>query len=413
MNNFSSTEIVPIKSLLRHDWFLLLCLLISVSHIFFQWYEVFFIVPVFIMLLSRPLSKPCRRTATWLFLFSVSYLIGCHFHGGIGSRTLYVVYLFPPLFYMAGSYIGSTYKWSESTLVTLLFSLLLMYAIYDLVQMLYFLFSGEGVIISNRNILDESGDITHGATGYAMLLSVLICGLAFLFTPRQEGILRWIRIVGLILGALALYGMASIVTRTSIVEAAIVLLFSLIMTIIDNNKQRNMIGLVLGLFVFILVVYFLKKTSLLSQYFEAYQMRLENETYGYDNVGGRSMRWWAGLRSLLSNPFGTSTGRIQGFGLNNAYAHNMWLDVGLRSGWFPFIILLVLSIRNVHNSIRLLKDKSYQYFTRLYFFAVFLVFVLSCFVEPVLDGVYNHFLVYLVFCGMVSEMKPKTIIDKI
>ena len=35
------------------------------------------------------------------------------------------------------------------------------------------------------------------------------------------------------------------------------------------------------------------------------------------------------------------------------------------------------------------------------------MFVIGCFVEPVLGAVYNHFLVYLVFCGMVSEMKPK------
>ena len=406
-NKPSHNNITPTRSLIHGDWFVLLCLFISVTHIIFQWYEVFMAVPLFFVIIRKKLSIQCKRTAFWLLLFSVLYIIGCHFHGGIGSRTLYIIYLFPPVFYMAGCYLGSKYRWDESALVFILFFVLFFYAVYDLLQILHFVFTNEGSVITSRAILDENGDITHGATGYAMIMSVLISGLAFIFTPKQKGLLKWIRVLGVILGILAVFGMASIVTRTSIVEAVVVLLFSIIMMLVEQNKQRHKTGFIIGAFVLLIGLYFLIKSSLLSDFIDAYQVRLENESYGYESAGGRSMRWLAGLKCLLSNPFGTPSGRIVGYGLNQSYAHNMWLDVGLRSGWFPFIILTIFSIRNVCHGFRLLKDKSYQYFTRLYFFSVFIIFILSCFVEPVLDGVYNHFLIYLVFCGIISEMKPK------
>lgn len=395
------------SSFLREDGLLLLFLFISVSHFIFQWYEVFFIIPVFLILIGKPLTRQCQSVSSWLFVFSLLYLLGCHLHGGIGSRSQYVIYLFPPVFFMVGSYLGNKYKYEENLLMLFLFIVMFMYSVYDLVQLLSFVFEGGELVIENREVLDENGEITHGATGYAVLLSVLIAGISFIIAPIQKGFLSLIRIIGASLGVLAVFGMASIVTRTSLIEVVAVLLFSFYMMMTEKKKR----GVILGFVVLLLGFYYLTKLPILSKFVDAYRFRAEFGTYGYESAGGRFMRWWAALQDLFYYPFGTPTGRITRLNLSGAYAHNMWLDVGLRAGWGPMIILIAVSIRNIRQSFSLLKDHSYNYFTRLYCFSLFLVFLLGCSVEPILDGVFNHFLVYLFFCGMISEMNPKTTID--
>lgn len=395
----------------KKDWFLLLCLFISVSEL--SAHAKFFILPAFFILLLRGnhFSQKSKYTAVWLIVFSVFYLLPYFFRVQLSSRTDYMVYLFPPIFYMVGSYLGSKYKYDERSLVTILYLMLLMYALIHVGTLIYSTIVNRGVILDNRLVLDSEDRQTTGATLYAIYVSVIIAGFAFIFMPKQSGILRWIRVFGIVLAILATWGMATTVTRTSVVEAVVVLVFSAYMMLRDRDKKNGATGFLVGAIVLLSVGYYFYSNSNIAQYVEAFEAR--NEMAGYDigSAGGRFQRWGASLRGISMYPLGTPNTKIVEEGpLFGSYGHNMWLDVGLVGGWIPLFILVIISIRNIKQSFHLLHDKSYGYTTRLYFFSLLLVFMLGSFVEPVLAAVYSHFLVYLVFCGMVSEMNTKPLL---
>ena len=394
---------------MKADNLLLFCLFISVTQLFLHWHEIFFAIPLFFLVAVNKQSKQCRNTVAWLIVFSVLFLFGHYLHAGIESRTLFLIYLFPPIYYMAGSYLGRKYKTNEPVLVFVLFMVVVMYAAYDLGFVVHSVFSGGG-ILKERLILDQNGNETRTATGYAILMSVLIAGLSLIISPKQQDTNKWVRIIGVFLGFLALYGMMTIVTRTSLFEAVLVLVFSVYMFIFERNKGKKKKG---GMLAFLLAIaalaaiafYVFEHTSLktIIDIFNAFEAR-NTEGSQLSDAGGRTRFWLMGINDLLTHPLGTPTGRIS----SGTYCHNMWLDIGVTAGWIPLLIVLVISIKNIRNCVRLVKDQSYDYFTRLYFFAMFLCLTMSCFVEPILDNVYRHFLVYLFFCGMVSEMKLKT-----
>lgn len=391
---------------IKSDWLLLLCLCISVSE--FSTHAKLFVIPVFLLIASKwKMTRQCKNNVILLFVFAFFYLIPYFFRLDIGSRSDYLIYMLPPVFYLAGCYLGNRYKQYENILVVLLFAIFLMYAFVQFSYLVYSMISNRGFILEDRMVLDAQENETTSATLYALFVSVIIAGLSLIIVPKQVGMMKWVRIIGVILALLATYGMATIVTRTSILEAFIMIVFSLFMFLRNRNAKRR--GLSLFLFIILIVggIYFFMESNFFTQFVDAFRARDELGGYGSDTFGGRTVRWSTGIQDLLRHPFGTPIGQIVEPSLYGRYAHNMWIDIGLTAGWIPFIIMLVFSLRSFRQSLRLFRDKSYDYFTRLYFTAVSIIFLISCFMEPVLAAVYSHFLVYLIFCGMVSEMKPK------
>ncbi len=390
----------------KDDWVLLLCLFFSVSELFAH--AKLFILPVLFLLVGKKyMSMKNRSVVYWLLAFSLLYVLPYITHLTVSSRTDYIVFLTPPIFYMTGCYLGTKYRYDERTLLAILFIMLFMYAFVHFTTLLYSTISNRGEVLVNRMVVNAEGNETTSSTLYAIYMSVIIAGLSFLFTLRQKGNLREIRILSVVLAALAIWGMVTTVTRTSVVEAFVMLVFSVYMVLRERKKNKGVSGFMFGVILLACIGYFLTNNNDVSQFFEAYEARNELAEYGADTFGGRLYRWATSLEDILFNPLGTQTGHILSFPYHGSYAHNMWLDVGLTAGWVPLVILLSITIRNIRQSIRLLNNKSYGYYIRLYFFALFLVFMLSSFIEPILLAVYSHFLIYLVFCGMVSEMKTK------
>ena len=394
---------MSIRKALSGDWLVVILLFFSVTTLFFHYYEIFAILPVFLLLTEKKKSAQCKRYSILLLIFGIFYTLSFFINGGISSRSNYLSYLFPPIFYMVGSYLGRKYKNHERVLIFILFTMLVMYVARDMINLYQAINTGGTFIIDDRMIYDEQGHETRSATGYAIVMSVMLVGFALIFTPKQKGTNRWIRISSIILAIIALLGMLALVTRTSVVESLVMLLISVYMMFTDLKKNKGSVGFLIGFIIIILLAYYLLEISEMFQLRDAYQNRLDADD---SFAGNRSGRWLAAIRDVLLHPFGTASGRLISDG-SHGYAHNMWLDVGLRGGWIPFVVLLLITIKNILHSFKLWRDHSYDYFTRLYFFALMVMFVIGCFVEPVLGAVYNHFLVYLVFCGMVSEMKPK------
>lgn len=110
----------------------------------------------------------------------------------------------------------------------------------------------------------------------------------------------------------------------------------------------------------------------------------------------RFKSFWIGLRELLQYPMG---GRE-----DQAYRHNMWLDVGRVSGIIPFVLLLIYSIKNFVGVIRIWNSKNVIASLRYLLLFTYIGTYINCFVEPIWEGALNFFLALCILDGMVSAM---------
>ena len=113
----------------------------------------------------------------------------------------------------------------------------------------------------------------------------------------------------------------------------------------------------------------------------------------------RVQSFWIGLRELFQYPMGGRASQI--------YRHNMWLDVGRVSGIIPFVLLLIYSIRNFVNMLRLWKNQAVLPELRYLLLFLYVGAYVNCFVEPVWEGNLNFFLALCVVDGMVSAMRRR------
>lgn len=110
-----------------------------------------------------------------------------------------------------------------------------------------------------------------------------------------------------------------------------------------------------------------------------------------------SYRMTSVLRGLLLTfeyPFG---------GLEQTnYYHNMWLDAGRVAGLIPFLLLLSYSLISVFHIIRIFCNKSAPVSFRYMLLCLYIGVLANFFVEPVLEGIIDFFLMFCRINGLVD-----------
>ena len=99
-----------------------------------------------------------------------------------------------------------------------------------------------------------------------------------------------------------------------------------------------------------------------------------------------------------------------------SYYHNLWLDVGRVAGIFPFLCMIVYTIAINWHAIQIIKDKQVSIWFRYLILCVYLGIQINFFVEPILEGLLDFFLIFTVINGMLEcyyhscfDMKQKTL----
>lgn len=101
-----------------------------------------------------------------------------------------------------------------------------------------------------------------------------------------------------------------------------------------------------------------------------------------------------GLKNLFNYPLG---------GLkNNSYYHNFWLDIGRVAGIIPFLCMAVYTIIINAHAIRIIKNQKMDIHNRYLIMCVYLGMQINFFVEPILEGLLEFFLVFTVITGMIE-----------
>lgn len=223
------------------------------------------------------------------------------------------------------------------------------------------------------------------AAEMAPLLSCLI----LFFSRAKDREVKKLSIFGGALSVIAVLCILHFVSRA----ALLVVIVSLFIGILYRYRQggRGLLWIVLVLA--IVVVVFLES--------DLWKLvELKNESYDLGTGSGRVDRiqfWWD---VVLAHPFGTPDYSK----MSLPFAHNFWLDFAKIAGWVPAIMLVLFSLLNVRDVIRVVKNKSITPNVKLLVVTMTLAFLLAFSVEPIFEGAKMGMIMYFFFCGIVSAL---------
>jgi len=329
---------------------------------------------------TTPIKKLFDRNASLVLIFSMSYAVfGFLNHVIDNIPYLLFIGLSPSFFYVYGKYISwKTNNVNKLSLFFLLITIAFSSFIYWMVLTgRYFHF---GSIAEERVLLDQNGEVMMAATGVGTTVSMSLIGLFVAMSIRNLRLIQ--RIVWVVCFVLSLYVVTFFVNRTGV---NIVMIMGVVFLLFNSRKSVGRTWLSISLMAIILAL-ILYVGVISGDIFNQYQMR------GDEDV--RSERWVEAMGLILSHPLGFSN-------VTHYNVHNMWLDIARLTGWIPFLIITLLTMRSIKSMLRLLKNNNSEIVTLLLY--MFICMTLSCAVEPLLTGVPLYFLAYLILLGMINQ----------
>ena len=123
----------------------------------------------------------------------------------------------------------------------------------------------------------------------------------------------------------------------------------------------------------------------------------------------RSEIWEIGLEEFFNRPDGDID--FSGFEDGYRYAHNLWLDVGLRSGYIVLSLLTISTVLYLTNLAALLKN-TFLLETKMIFLFLSIAIFSTFMVEPIMEGYTLFFCSYAFVYGVMSGARFSSIIGK-
>ena len=256
-----------------------------------------------------------------------------------------------------------------------------------------------GVENTTRKLVIE-GTVDKNATYYGLVGSIGFAGISiFLYQMKLR---QHIFIYGLLFVAiLSTLSIMHLVNRTGLVIVAATILLLYVYKVL-GKKTVSFSG-ILFLALIAIVVFYVLQGEYMSDIASAYSNRSDS----LDGAGRRSWRWALGLEFLFVHPMGWST--LPGY--QELYCHNLWLDVSRSAGFFPFIILIYYSVIDIKHFLAILKDRN-KNIVAFILLAYFVVFTLSSFMEPVIDGFVLYFYLYCMIGGCLNQYYKETRVSR-
>lgn len=328
-----------------------------------------------------------------ILIFSVLYSVFSTVNGFNETAKGYIVFyaIYPPLFYIIGSYLMQ--QWSSQRYVLFLF-LISSFALPTIIITFQdILISG---FVSPSRRLEGINNINLSATLRGANVSLAIAVIAVIFSPVKNSKERWYQIVFVTMGLLGLITALHLVNRTAIVIIVVTIALVVIKNLSTYNFKSLFYVIIFLSIVVGAVLYPLIKNSVV---IEAYMNRVDDDQSNNLNAGGRTQQWGKGIDALFDQSKG---GGGYKYGVRD-YAHNFWLDVNEVAGIFPFLVLLILTVINFKSNFFLIKS---PYIKSKFLVSLIIVlnvgFFLTCFVEPIMEANFFYVCGYFCFWGMTN-----------
>lgn len=345
-----------------------------------------------ILILKDGFFRYLDATCIWILVFSVCYTLISSIYGfNDGSQGSMIVFpTFPLLFYVTGRYLMD--KWYSQRfelflLLSIPIALTAMMSVFNDI-----LFNG----FQNMSRSLAIGEFKNSATLIGLRLSLCVVGIGMLFATTKNKKERFLQVFLVLIGILALIGTLHLLNRTGIVIALIASMLVLMANICRYSVQRLIIYFLIIGFGGYEVVTSTKDTDLVSNYVD----REEEDEAGSVSAGGRTLRWQDGIEKIFMQPMG---GGVFQNG-RRYYAHNFWLDVSEIAGILPFIALLGCTLIGIWKNVEIILSRRVSSFFNSWLIVLNVGFFLSCFVEPIMEGLPTYAFLYFFFWGMTSSI---------
>lgn len=304
----------------------------------------------------------------------------------IGFNDILLTVFLSGALYVIGKYLGLKVKSGYEFLGILLFFTFSFTFIPFLSNVLDILekgfMSGAGVELIWSDL--EKGK-TYSSTNFASYFSIAVALAPSLIIKSKNSKENELIIIMRILFFVGLFSASNLTSRTSFFLIALSLLAYIIFM---KSKDYVRFSLLLVFFTIVSILFlelfdlrsWLKNTPLFYKFF------IQDSQTGILNT--RTKIWEEAFDLFLSNPFGNT------FLSSYQYAHNLWLDVAIRTGVLTFIVLLIFTLKAFITKVRLLfvyKDKQ---IIVIGLSSIVIGFYGTFMVEPIMEGysqLFNYF----------------------
>lgn len=390
---------VSIWSDIIRSWFFLLILFVSMIPQIFEGYSVYLMVLVIPVIFYKMKVKLDSVFVLSLF-FGFLYAIPQIFQQPPLPFSKQIFYFFyPALMYVAGQYVVYSEK-NKNTPIIVLCLITFCLASWSITTNIYDTLK-TGELVNMSRYLEGEGEKSR-ATIHNMMLAMGIMGIGALFLSTDRKSEKLIKCLMVIVGGMALFSGLHILNRTAAVLGAAAVVIGILY---NGFSAKKLIVLTLILVVLgFIYVYALENSELLRGLTAGFRSREDfSSRFSASSVGGRTFMWEKAIDFIPDHPFGGDSMERIGW----TFAHNVWLDVCVRSGWIPFIIFIVLTYFFVSQLYQFLYRSSADHFSKGCIILWTAGMILQFLVEPVTEAVFQLFLMFFFLLGWFTRYNIK------
>lgn len=349
-----------------------------------------------ILLIPYVFKSKINLCSILVICFSLSYTLSFFFRSeDLPLSNFFFYSLFPLIIFSCGSSIIQN-KIADNTLIIIILSLVICLASTSIIpNIANFIQTGE--VIAPTRIVNYSEESNLSATAYGLLLSLGIAGIGTAVLQTSNSFETKIKFWLILLGIISLFCCIHLTNRTGVVLGIFALLTGILLN--SSNFKGFLLVLVILILLFLIYELFLSGASFYAEIVESYQKREEN--YTWDTGGDRFNRWDDALYQILIRPLGFSEYD------DYIYAHNMWLDAGIRGGLISFGLLIVLTVLYIKYLIEFKKERYLSAFETNYIVILSIIMFSQAMVEPVIEGAYQFFLFFFFMLGILSSFHKR------
>lgn len=309
---------------------------------------------------------------------------------------------FPLIMFHTGMYLGEKLKYPANGIAVMALMIICLALPAIVVNIQDSLTTGNLVNVT-RIIVDEHGDVGRKATGYGMMVSLVVgcIGLILVRTDKKtlDHRLKFLLVSFSFLG---LFCVVHLVNRTGLVLAVASIIAALFVPPVSVKKFIYVLLTFLALSVIGYV--YISDTPGLADAVTAYVDR-NTGTQSIAGASGRGLRWVATIKQIAEHPLGSPHGLR--FNLRHSFAHNLWLDTGLLSGVLTMVFLIGITLKYLLEMYRALRLKYLDNFQKGVVLLLCVTFMLQSAVEPIIQGCFQFFLFMFFSIGLFSKFNRR------
>lgn len=322
----------------------------------------------------------------WTILMLLFYLADSMISGSNSFNHSIILFVGAVSYYYLGHYFAIKYPDD--------------YSIYAIFFVLMFSLSFEHIIVTMRDIFEvglvnplrhlETVDDEHrrSVTQRVIDLSLFIGSISFITFSTKDHTLRRLKLFYILFGIIALLCSLHYVSRTGVA----IFIISFVICVIFRWKILSF-----RTFLLVFITVGLWRVIQQTELFSVYASR-EVEGSSILDAGSRAPLWQWGWETILNNPWGLNSSK------HNHFAHNMWLDFGVKGGIIVFVMMVFLTCANILKSFKIVARKYESNAFRFIVLLLSVCFFLAAFSEAIPDGNQVFFFTYFFWCGFINNI---------